>query len=891
MWHGASAIGSPSSSSDETASIDSPIATSTKWRSSARRGWPAQGIGAGDRCAILADNDAKWCAAYLGILRLGAIAVPLDTNYHADQIATVVRDSGARILFANERLTPIAGTALANLPCTLAPLAPTLAPGTVAPGTVVPVAPAVAPDATAVILYTSGTTADPKGVMLSHGNLLAERDAVFQRITVTDSDVILGVLPLFHSLAQLANLLLPFAVGARVVYLETITSTDLLRALSERDVTILACVPQFFYLIHQRIAGQVKGAGWLARLAFRRLLALNFRLRRLGWNLGPVLFAKVHAVMGRRIRLFVTGASKFDPAIGRDLYSLGFTILQAYGLTETSAAATLNTPDEAHIDTVGRPLPGVEAKILPDGEIALRGPIVMQGYFNRPEATAEVMQDGWLLTGDLGQVDSLGRITITGRKKEMIVLASGKNIYPEEIEAHYRKSPLIKEICVLGIADRDRASTERLHAVIVPDADVMRQRKIVNAGEALRFDMEGLSHDLPSHKRVLGYDIWFEPLPRTTTGKVKRYEVQRRLLEQGRTKAPVEESADPVDSLWSDDPYVASAADVIRRRVAARARVVPDANLELDLGLDSMERVELLTELEQAFNVRVAKEKAHEIFTVQQLIDAVRPGTEAVPRTEDRGPRTVQDDSWALLLRDLPAESDASLNWLLRTRPLMGPATFVISRFVRLALGRMQVSGLEHLPATGPFLICPNHQSYIDPICMCAVVPYRTFVNQFYVGAVEYFESTVTRWIARAINLVPVDPDSNLVPAMQAGAFGLRHGKILVLFPEGERSIDGTVKRFKKGAPILARHLGVPIVPVALHGIHEIWPRNRAINWSRLMPWSGHRVSITFGEPMTFGEEESYADAALRLRERVNAMWLEIDRQTKTSRPEALLTH
>jgi long-chain acyl-CoA synthetase len=853
-----------------------------------------KGIGPGDRCAILADNDAKWCAAYLGILRLGAVAVPLDTNYSAKQVATIVSDSGAKILFANERLTPIAQEALRGSGCELTELVSPKRPEAAEAEH-----PAelrqdrlVTPNDPAVILYTSGTTSDPKGVVLTHGNLLAERDAAFAIIHVTEQDAILGVLPLFHSLAQLANLLLPFAVGARVVYLETITSTDLVRALSEREITIFACVPQFFYLIHQRVMTQVNSSGWLARLAFKTLLGFNFRLRRVGVNIGPTVFGRVHAIMGPRMRLFVTGGSKFDPAIGHDLYALGFTIIQAYGLTETSGAATMNTPDDAHVDTVGRPLPGVEVRILPDDEIAIRGAIVMQGYFNRPDATVQVMQDGWFLTGDLGRMDSQGRITITGRKKEMIVLASGKNIYPEEIEAHYRKSPLVKEICVLGIADEERASTERLHAVIVPDADVMRQRRIVNAGEALRFDMEGLSADLPAHKRVLGYDIWFDPLPRTTTGKVKRHEVAKRLLAERRSKAAVEDATSfdlaqgrrepAVDSTWIADPHIATAAEVIRRRVAPRARVVPDANLELDLGLDSMERVELLTELEQTFNVRVPSERSHEIFTVQQLIDAVRPGDDAhaasAPALAERGSAGgVKDDSWAVLLGDLPADHDASLNWLLRKRPFMGPSTFAMARLVRLVMGRMHVRGVEHLPSNGPFLICPNHQSFIDPICLCAVLPYRTFVNQFYVGAVEYFESPITRWIARAINLVPVDPDSNLVPAMQAGAFGLRHGKILVLFPEGERSIDGTVKRFKKGAPILARHLGVPIVPVALHGIYEIWPRNRAVNWSLLLAWSGHRVSIEFGEPMTFGEDESYTDAALRLRETVATMWARME--------------
>ena len=214
-----------------------------------------------------------------------------------------------------------------------------------------------------MILYTSGTTSDPKGVVLTHANLLAERDAAFAAVDVTEQDAILGVLPLFHSLAQLANLLLPFAVGARVVYLETLNSTDLVKALSERKITIFACVPQFFYLIHQRVMQQVAKSSLVTRVLFKTLLALNFRLRRIGVNLGRVFFGKIHDVMGRDMRLLVTGGSKFDPVIGRDLYSLGFAILQAYGLTETSAAATISAPGDAHIDTVGRAFPGWTSRL------------------------------------------------------------------------------------------------------------------------------------------------------------------------------------------------------------------------------------------------------------------------------------------------------------------------------------------------------------------------------------------------------------------------------------------------------------------------------------------------------------------------------------------------
>ena len=842
----------------------------------------ANGVQPGDRCAILAHNDAHWCAVYLGILRAGATAVPLDTNYSAKQVATIISDSGARLLYVSERLRPIAAEALNNglVDAQLDIVDVHAAPGA-AP--VAPVAPA-ARDAPAVILYTSGTTSDPKGVVLTHANLLAERDAAFKVVTVTDQDALLGVLPLCHSLAQLANLLLPFAVGARVVYLETINSADLVRALSERKITIFCGVPQFFYLIHQRVMQQVQQSGLATRVMFKTLLAVNFRLRRMGVNIGPLVFGKVHDVMGRKMRLLVTGGSKFDPAIGRDLYSLGFTILQAYGLTETSACASINTPDEAHIDTVGRPLPGVEIKILSaesadqDGEIAVRGSIVMAGYYNRPDATAQVMQDGWFLTGDLGRMDAEGRLQITGRKKEMIVLASGKNIYPEEIEAHYRQSPYVKEICVMGLTDPGRPSTERLFAAVVPNLDLMRERKIVNAGDILRFEIEGCAIGLPAHKRVLGYDIWFEPLPRTTTQTIKRHEVERRVRE--RQQAAALGDAAPLSDQqqsWLDDGHVSVAAVVIQARLRAGARLRPDANLELDLGLDSMERVELLTELEHRFSVKVPQAAASEIFTVQQLVEAVRPGDGGVAGGDTPSGSSLAGEqgreSWAVMLRDLPPANDPVLGGLLEPKPLVTPLMFVLLKIVRMALGRVRVSGLDQLPAGGAFIISPNHQSYLDPLFVSGVLPYRVWRELFYVGAVEYFETSFTRWVARTINLVPVDPDSNLIPAMKAGAFGLSHGKVLVLFPEGERSIDGTVKKFKKGSPILAQHLGVPVVPVAIKGIHELWPRNRPFNWKLMLPWSGHRVSVEFGEPMTFAEGENYGESALRLRERVNEMW------------------
>lgn len=413
----------------------------------------------------------------------------------------------------------------------------------------------------------------------------------------------------------------------------------------------------------------------------------------------------------------------------------------------------------------------------------------------------------------------------------------------EEIEAHYCKSPFIKEMCLVGP-----------YAVVVPDMELMRRRKVVNVGDLLRFELEGLSHLLPDDQRTRGYEIWFEPLPRTTTQHIDRQEVERRVRERQRT---VHLPLSDADRAWLDEPHAAAAVQLIQTHAKGEVRVRPDANLELDLGLDSMERVELLTELEQRFGVKVSAPA--EILTVRQLVDSLRAG--------QAGADTV-GDSWGAILRELP-----ELRWLLRKRTFAAPVVWVLLRIVRLALARVRVTGLDTLPASGPYIICPNHQSYVDPFIVCGVLPYRAFKEVFFVGAVEYFETPLTRWVARTTNLLPVDPDSNLVPAMQACAFGLTHGKILVLFPEGERSIDGTVKKFKKGAPILAQHLGVPVVPVALKGIHEMWPRNRGINWRLVAPWSGHRVSIAFGEPMALPRSANYHDSATALRSRVNEMW------------------
>ncbi len=867
----------------------------------------AQGVAADDRIAIQADNDARWIGAYLGVLRVGAIAVPLDTAYKAGQVRTVIDNSGAKLIFTTARYLDRVREAVSDWPGFIVCLLHGGAPGlpdfdVVMRSTAPPSVVARGPQDAAVILYTSGTTADPKGVVLTHANLEAERLAAFSVVDVNERDAILGVLPLFHSLAQMANLLLPLAVGARVVFLETVSSTSLLQALQTRGITILACVPQFFYLIHQRVMAEVGKASPLRRTVFRTLKGANGWLRtHAGMNPGRRWFAKIHHVLGPQMRVLVTGGSKFDATVGRDLYDLGFNLLNAYGLTETSGGACIVRPGDRFTTSVGQPLkdveiriaarePGDDAREHEDGEVLIRGPIVMREYYKRPDANAETLKDGWLYTGDLGRIDDEGRVYITGRKKEMIVLASGKNLYPEEIEAHYREAPVIKELCVLGFNRNDDAGGERLHAVIVPDEEVLRSRGVVNVQQLVRFELEGRSVHLPPHKRILTYDIWMEPLPRTTTGKIRRHQIEKRLRsEAATTQASETATLTPEETAWLQVPEHAAAMETVAARIAKPVR--PDANLDLDLALDSMERVELLTLIEQQQGRRVSPETRATIFTVRQLVDAVlkaAPGggpglgrLSAEAQSAKVGANSGIDDHssqmWEALLTQ-PSEP-ALVAELGRSTFFRALIFYVLIRIIR-PIFRVRGYGLAHIPSDGPFILSPNHQSYLDAFLMLSVVPLSTLRRTFAVGAAEYYQTPFMKRVARFTNVIPVDSDSNLESAMTAGAAGLRLGKVLILFPEGERSIDGELKPFRKGASILSAHMNAPIVPVAMDGLFELWPRSRSFQWRRLLPGSGLKVPMEFGSPVTV-ERGKYAEGTAALRAGVERMFTAMRRSSQ----------
>jgi long-chain acyl-CoA synthetase len=415
-----------------------------------------------------------------------------------------------------------------------------------------------------------------------------------------------------------------------------------------------------------------------------------------------------------------------------------------------------------------------------------------------------------------------------------------------------------------------------LHAVVVPNFDTLRQRKIVNAKEVIRFDIEGLSSQIASTKRIGGYEIWPDDLPRTTTRKLKRFEIEKRVrATQARgtgadSDLPPEQPLTGDETQWLERPEVKRALEIVRESArTATSAIRPSHNLELDLGLDSMQRVELLSHLEAELGGDVEESRLAEIYTVRELVDAVLEGAgiESGP-----GTKTFAFAGWRAILAEDP--DDPEVLALSKPQPVADTALYLSSRLLQMiALDRfdLHVEGIEKLPGNGPYILCSNHQSYLDPLVMASILPKEVFYHLFAVGTSDIFGGGIMRRLARWIRVVVVDPDAHLIPAMRAGAFGLRHGRVLMLYPEGERSIDGTPRAFKKGAAILATHLQVPIVPVAIEGFQDAWPRNR--------PFQGFKpLKIEFGKPIYPPPESEESEAAYEkltaeLKVRVTANW------------------
>lgn len=821
-----------------------------------------EGVEFGDRVALIGENHPKWAAAYLGTVYRGAVIVPLDPHGEIETITNFLENSQAKVAFLSpdqtDRFQQIEEKLGRHIPAVVWNMerssngfqhfeewATTDFPESFAKET-----PPAKDQDMAVLMYTSGTTGTPKGVPLTHANIVAELEGVNYVLKLSDKERILSLLPLFHAYLQIVNLWIATTYGCEVGYLKELTPGELSEAMKTFKPTILTTVPRLWYLFHKKIFDAVAAKPNMVQRVFKAMLATNGMLRNtLGINLGPKMFGQVHESFGGRLRVAISAGSRFDEDVAIDFHKLGFTILQGYGLTETSGAATATYEDDNRVGSVGKPMHGAEIKIQdPDtegvGEVLIKGPMVFAGYYQNPTANAEAFtEDGWFRSGDLGKLVD-GHLYIVGRGKDVIVLPSGKNVHPEDLEVHYLKCPLVAELAIIGIADESeaRAGAEKLAAVVVPDFEYLKQSKIANSKEAIRHELDSLGRDLPEYQRVRDYIIRAEPLPRTATRKIKRFQLKKE-IETGVIAAEAKETKawelTPAESALLDTSTARAVVAAIRQNAKDAEIVHPAMNLEIDLGLDSLARAETFAALEQAFSTEFDGEEAATALTVANVIELVNKHGGA-----DIDAVSI-DLNWGKIVRE--ADDDfPEVRTVLRDRPAFAAFAWTVYKcfnlFCRVFM-LLEVRGMEHIKTLErPYLICPNHQSFLDPFVLCSNYPYSLFRNIFHVGASEFFANSLMQAIARMLNVVPVNPDTELMRAMKAGAIGLKNGKVLNIYPEGERAFDGELHSFKKGAAILATELDLPIVPVALDGLQNVWARK---SW-KIRP---AKVKITVGEP------------------------------------------
>ncbi|MBN2057857.1 MAG: AMP-binding protein [Candidatus Saganbacteria bacterium] len=489
-----------------------------------------QGVIKGARVILLSENRPEWAIAYLAVTSMGAIVVPLDAMQQPDDLKPLIEDSGAvAAVVSAQYIGHLAETGLQAQAVRMEDL------GTLPPaGQGLP--DQVGLDDVASIVYTSGTTGIPKGVVLTHRNIMSNVMAVASLFDLGPKDNFLSVLPLHHTFETTAGFLGPFYMGCRVTYAESLKSHAILRNMQETGVTIMCGVPLLYQLFYDGILREVEERS--LQRAFTVLFGLaRFFKHIIGVNLGSWLFKTVHKKFGGKIRFFVSGGAALDPEVAANFSLMGFTILQGYGLSESAPVLTCNTLKQNKLGSVGRPIPGVEIRIAgtdPVGEILAFGPNIMKGYYKRKELSSRVVVNGWLYTGDVGYIDEDGFLFITGRSKDVIVTGSGVNVYPEEVEFALNKLPAVLECCVMGdkVTAGARRNTEEVMALIVPDMeyfDKLGCRDEAFIKRTLDQQVAELNQQLADFKRVARFVIRQEELPKTRLKKIKRFELKKEL--------------------------------------------------------------------------------------------------------------------------------------------------------------------------------------------------------------------------------------------------------------------------------------------------------------------------------------------------------------------------
>ena len=791
------------------------------------RNWRAQGVSAGARVLLCGDNGPEWVVAYMAASLLGLAVVPIGPQTHEQDIWTLCDFVGARALIAAEKrfsqLSPegvAAHKELAffnvdrdGLPFGRAP-EPTASAGE---GRWKP--PRVEPDATASIVFTS--VLEPRGVVLSHRNLISNVLAQGEVLRIYESDRILSTLPLHQVLEFTGGLLLPLLGGATITYLEAVNSREMLRALRDTRTTVLLTAP-------------------------RLLRVLAERVERLG--------ADATAAPAALRRVVSVGAALSDDLLGA-YERLGVAICQGYGLSEAASVVSVNAPKQGKARSVGQVLPGQQVQIAePDergvGEVLVRGANVMEGYLSQEELTQAVLRDGWLHTGDLGRLDDEGYLFVEGRTKDLIVNGAGHNVYPREIESLYRGLPHVAELSVVGVPSAHTGG-EEVRGVAVLNRDAEEAEDLREAIQASSYE---ISRTLPSHHRIQRLHFWTRPLPRLGDGAVDR---QALLSAIEREDCP--------------GPTLPEWERAIHRQIGLLAglsagEVAAHIDAPLDTLLDSLMAVEFAAWLGQRLGTPVDK-----LLRPQDTLRSVLARLEAhlhdgVAWEVERSPAY-----WSGILHAEPSaepESEAGKKMLQEVLWETGGPLF--RRFFDLRAG-----GLEHLPQDRPYLIAANHASHLDGACVYAAV--RSHLDHLHIATSEnHLADSELRWfLSTFANAVPFDGRGDFAAGLVRARQLVGVRRPLLVFPEGTRSVNGQLQPFKAGVGLLAYEIDAPVVPLHIAGTREALPKGTRTP-------SRHPLRLLFGPPVettsfkgraaALSPYEIYYEIAAALKRQIEAL-------------------
>lgn len=825
------------------------------------------GVGSGMAVMLIAENRPQWAMSYFGILKTGAVAVPMDPDSTAVKIARLAARSKSRVLILSKDKRLELEDALREELNTHEHHAHIISFGDLftlrlgheeLPAFEGEMEPSVDNHDIASLIYTSGTTGAPKGVMLTHQNftnMLHSMQQVFPR--VNERDGFLSVLPLHHTFEFTCGLIMPISRGSSITYIEELNADELTSALKNTRITALIGVPALWQLLYKRIDQRLTDAPPALRWALKQLMFLNRTTReKLRINIGPALFVAIHKAFGGRIKYFISGGAALPSDILKSFYSMGFNMYEGYGLTEAAPVLTVNRPDKGLLaGSVGRALPGVEVQIhKPNdegvGEVIARGKNVMAGYLDLEDETSRALKDGWLHTGDLGRLDDKGNLTIVGRAKDVIITHGGKNVYPDELEELYGGNSHIDEISVVGLDDG--RGGERVAALIKPlYADGATSDEHVRVHSQLRewFRVEGSR--VPAHERIQVLRFWDDELPRTATRKIKRtgvVDILNRLIE-AEEKAHEGEEHDS-EWIWLDR-LVGNLCDYDPEKI------YPSMHFQNDLGFDSLMFVELGSILE-AKGYHIAAEQMSNIATLDDLRAAIqgKHNTQTAMVHVPKGTLSRVDEY------DVPESVSKFGKDLLYRAQMRSYGDFF----------NVDVYGRSNIPQHDPnIIVIANHSSHLDMgLVKYALGEYGNNIRAL--AAADYFYKDKVRktYFTNFTNLLPIERSGSLEGSLGHAVKAIRKGEMLLIFPEGTRSKTGKIQQFKKGLGYLVASQKVNVLPIFIDGTYRAFPKG-----SKLPSLTSRKLKVFIGKPLDafdMIEKSSAADTQVAQYQQISDM-------------------